>query len=70
MLLCQLWLILQKALNEIGQENSISFCPLQKALVPMFDLTSMPHMMLDTSNKITSQNYLFRLRKWDGLSES
>ena len=63
------WLILQRALNEIVLENSISFCLLQKAPVPRFDLTSTPHMMLDTSNKIASQNYSFRLKKWDGLSE-
>jgi len=37
--------------------------------VPRFDLTSTPHMMRDTSHKIASQSYSFRLRKWDGLSE-
>lgn len=57
------WLILRRALNEIALENSISFCPLQKAPVPRFDFTSTPHMMLDTSNKIALQNYSFRLRK-------
>ncbi len=63
------WLISQRVLSEIDRENSISFCPLQKAPVPRFDLTSTQLMMLDTSNKVASQNYLFRLKKWDGLSE-
>jgi hypothetical protein len=60
---------LRRASNEIDPENSISFCPSQKALAPSFDLTSMPHMMSDTSNKVALLQYSLRRRKWDELSE-